>query len=166
MVVRRLRDDELQHYGVKGMKWRHHKAQTDTEDNDAKAKQKKKDKEKYNEQEKARERARSRYDKSIHDAKALRRHEIQINLRKSLAKRDAFREEGMNSAKGRAKMEAKKNAQAKEKGYKEHINERARKTVGAKTRKAYTNSSEYLKKKGQKMARKYQDMPLPKRSGN
>ena len=166
MVVRRLRDDELQHYGVKGMKWRHHKAQTDTKDKDAKARQAQKDKEQYNEQEKARERARSRYDKSVVDSKARSNYELRRDITKGFNKFQSGYDRSIADSKARASYNSKKNAQAKDKGYKEHVNERARKTVGSKKRKAYTNSSEYLKKKGQKMARKYQDMPLPKRSGN
>ena len=30
MIVRRIRNDELTHYGVKGMKWRHHKSKAGT----------------------------------------------------------------------------------------------------------------------------------------
>lgn len=165
MVVRRLRDDELQHYGVKGMKWRHHKAQTDTKDKDAKARQTQKDKDQYNEQEKARERARDRYAKSVASGKARSEYENRRNVEKAEEKLHGEVSKMIANGKARSKHYKKMTSQPKERGYKEHINERARKTVGSKVRKAYTNSSAYLKKKGEKMARKYQDMPLPKRSG-
>lgn len=109
MYARNLKTDELQHYGVKGMKWRHRKGRQETRDKDDKAKR------------------------------------LYIDKYK---KKQAEYYQGrtyQNSALAEARMATEKERYIQEQNY--------------------FNSSDYLKKKGEKMARKYQDMPLPKRSG-